>query len=211
MSATAKRSRRERAAAHAREDIIEAAARVFAKKGYAASGVQEIAAEAGFGAASLYSYFKGKRAIYDALRDLVVSEILELFERPLPSGLSLEQRLEFVVHEQLSWTDQRRDQLVALMNPPPPEEDSEDTDPPPDFIGLSAGYFAAACAAYPEHPALAHMAPEEAGYALWGLIHGYFMRWIAQGEHVQPLSAEAGKIVRVFCYGAAGCQPAEPA
>jgi hypothetical protein len=61
-------TRRERAAEHTREDILVAAARVFARKGYAAAGVQEIAAEAGFAAASLYSYFKGKRAIWDALR-----------------------------------------------------------------------------------------------------------------------------------------------
>jgi AcrR family transcriptional regulator len=210
VSAVAKRSRRERAAAHAREDIIEAAAQVFAKKGYAAAGVQEIAAEAGFGAASLYSYFKGKRAIWDALLEQITTELVELLGRPLPSGLSLEQRLEFIIHEQLSWTDQHRSQILAIMNPPAPEPEDDEKDPAPDFTALSAGYFAAACAEYPEHPALAHMAPEEAGYVIWGLIHGYFHRWIAQGDASQPLSNEASKIVRVFCRGAAGARDPEP-
>ncbi|MCB9656669.1 MAG: TetR/AcrR family transcriptional regulator [Sandaracinaceae bacterium] len=209
MSAVAKRNRRERAAAHAREDILDAAASVFAKKGYAAAGVQEIAAEAGFGAASLYSYFKGKRAIWDALLDVVTHGILELFERPLPAGLSLEQRLEFILLEQLSWIDQHRTQIVAVMTPPPAEVGDDEKDPPPDFTALSTGYFASACAEYPDHPALADMAPEEAGYVLWGLVQGYFARWIAQGDTSQPLSAQAGKIVRVFCHGAIGARAVE--
>jgi AcrR family transcriptional regulator len=114
-------TRRERAAEHTREDILVAAARVFARKGYAAAGVQEIAAEAGFAAASLYSYFKGKRAIWDALRDKIIAEFEALMEKPLPAGLSLEQRLELVLSEQLGWAEGRRDEFVAVMSPPPAE------------------------------------------------------------------------------------------
>jgi len=207
-------TRRERAAEHAREDILVAAARVFARKGYAAAGVQEIAAEAGFAAASLYSYFKGKRAIWDALRDKITAELEALFDKPLPAGLSLEQRLELVLSEQLGWAETRRDELVTVMNPPPADT-AEDAKTPeecdPDFIARSADYVASICAEHPDHPALAGMTLEEAGYVLWGLSNAYFMRWIARGEGATPLSQHASKIVVLFCRGGAGLTALPPA
>ena len=203
-------TRRERAAEHTREDILAAAARVFARKGYAAAGVQEIAAEAGFAAASLYSYFKGKRAIWDALEAKVTAEFDALFDKPLPAGLSLEQRLEFVLRDQLGWAEGRRDELVTLMNPPP-SDGGEDTKPPErcstDFISRSADYLASICAEHLDHPALAGVPPEEAGFIMWGLSNAYFMRWIARGADATPLSQEAGKMVALFCRGAGGLPP----
>ncbi|MBK6575933.1 MAG: TetR/AcrR family transcriptional regulator [Sandaracinaceae bacterium] len=200
-------TRRERAAEHTREDILVAAARVFARKGYAAAGVQEIAAEAGFAAASLYSYFKGKRAIWDALRDKIIAEFEALMEKPLPAGLSLEQRLELVLSEQLGWAEGRRDEFVAVMSPPPAEaSDGEPSaqDCDPDLIARSADYVARICAEHPDHPALQGLTEEEAGYVMWGLSNAYFMRWIARGEAATPLSHEASKIVTLFFRGCAG-------
>ena len=96
------------------------------------------------------------------------------------------------------------------MNPPP-SAGGEDTKPPErcstDFISRSADYLASICAEHPDHPALAGVAPEEAGFIIWGLSNAYFMRWIARGPDATPLSQEAGKMVALFCRGCAGLPP----
>jgi AcrR family transcriptional regulator len=47
----------------AREELLAAALRVFARRGYAAAGVDEIAAEAGYSKGALYWHFAGKEEL----------------------------------------------------------------------------------------------------------------------------------------------------
>jgi len=69
MSAEAEEPRRHRltraeAKARTRELLLEAAARTFARKGFAGASVEEIAAEAGFTVGALYSNFAGKEELF---------------------------------------------------------------------------------------------------------------------------------------------------
>ena len=52
-----------------REQVIEAAARVFARRGYHRATVEEIASEAGFTIGALYSNFSGKEELFMAIAD----------------------------------------------------------------------------------------------------------------------------------------------
>ena len=63
-------SRRERRAARRRAQILDAAARVFARKGYERATTREIAAEADVSEGNIYNYFASKR---DLLLNLVSS------------------------------------------------------------------------------------------------------------------------------------------
>jgi AcrR family transcriptional regulator len=60
--------------ARTRERLIEAAARVFARRGYHQATVDEIASEAGFTVGALYSNFSGKEALFLAIADHQVEE-----------------------------------------------------------------------------------------------------------------------------------------
>lgn len=51
----------------ARDELLTAALRVFARRGYRAAGVDEIAAEAGYSKGALYWHFAGKGELLDAL------------------------------------------------------------------------------------------------------------------------------------------------
>jgi AcrR family transcriptional regulator len=51
----------------AREELLSAALRVFARRGYRAAGVDEIAAEAGYSKGALYWHFSGKEELLTAL------------------------------------------------------------------------------------------------------------------------------------------------
>lgn len=57
-----------------RERLIDAAAKVFARRGYHPASVEEIAAEAGFSTGAVYSNFDGKEELFLALADREVAE-----------------------------------------------------------------------------------------------------------------------------------------
>src|SRR5947209_2500039 len=60
--------------AETRERLLEAAARVFAQRGYHGASVEEIAERAGFSTGALYSNFEGKEDLFLALFDQHVAE-----------------------------------------------------------------------------------------------------------------------------------------
>ncbi len=60
-------SRRERERRQRRKEILEAALKVFAKKGYHQASMQEIAREAEFAVGTLYRFFPSKKALYEAM------------------------------------------------------------------------------------------------------------------------------------------------
>jgi AcrR family transcriptional regulator len=66
-------TRKERQA-QTREDLVAAAARVFARRGYHKATVEEIAAEAGFSTGAVYSNFDGKEALFLAIADRQVQD-----------------------------------------------------------------------------------------------------------------------------------------
>jgi AcrR family transcriptional regulator len=53
----------------ARDELLSAALRVFARRGYGQAGVDEIAAEAGYSKGALYWHFSGKEELLMALLD----------------------------------------------------------------------------------------------------------------------------------------------
>ena len=57
-----------------REELVAAAAKVFARRGYHKATVEEIAAEAGFSTGAVYSNFAGKEELFLALADREVAE-----------------------------------------------------------------------------------------------------------------------------------------
>jgi len=71
--------RRERVQALAREDILDAALRCFAQHGYAHTKIADIAAAAGYTAASLYTYYPGKKEIFVAAADHFVAGVEQSF------------------------------------------------------------------------------------------------------------------------------------
>lgn len=65
--------------AKTRADLLEAAARVFAQRGYDAASVTEIAEEAGYSHGAVYSNFEGKEELFLALyEEWVARRVAEL-------------------------------------------------------------------------------------------------------------------------------------
>src|SRR3954467_15375435 len=83
---TAKRLDRRTSAARAegragRDELLSAALRVFARRGYRAAGVDELAAEAGYSEGPLYWHFSGREELLTTLlEERVDAPMRERFE-----------------------------------------------------------------------------------------------------------------------------------
>jgi len=138
--AAGQRLTRAESKARTRERLLDAAARTFARKGYAGASVEEIAQSAGYSIGALYSNFGGKQELFLELmsgrasrRQAMVAEILQadddpaeaiagLLERtgsPDPDLMAL--RAEFWLYAVRNpeamgaLTAQRREQIDALV------------------------------------------------------------------------------------------------
>ena len=74
-----------------RDRILEAAARLFAERGFAAASMSAIAREADLTTGALYGHFEGKTelllaVVEQALRELPMTRMLEAADRPVPGA-----------------------------------------------------------------------------------------------------------------------------
>jgi AcrR family transcriptional regulator len=106
---TQKLTRRKREYLTRRADILSAAEKVFAAKGFYGSSMDEIAKRAEFGTGSLYKYFRGKRDLYFSLIDEKVEEITRLARVELRKDKSSIDKLESMLHLQLAFIQRNRD------------------------------------------------------------------------------------------------------
>lgn len=108
-----------------RDRLLDAAARVFARHGYAAGTTNRIAEEAGASVGSLYQYFPNKDAILVALARRHVTVGAELLTARLAGseGLPLADRLEAVIDAvvEAHAEDPALHQVLFEQAPRPPE------------------------------------------------------------------------------------------
>ena len=78
-----------------RQQLLDVASRVFAARGYAATGMRDLAAAAGVSTGSLYHYFPDKRTLFEQLVEQTVDADLAHLEEALGSApRSTPERLE---------------------------------------------------------------------------------------------------------------------
>jgi AcrR family transcriptional regulator len=111
-------ARRERAREHARREILLAAADVFARRGYAAATLLELAEAAGYAAPSLYRYFASKEEIFRSIVDLVVGELDATFEAPVDPAQPLAERLEALLASQARVVESLRSAFEVINGSP---------------------------------------------------------------------------------------------
>jgi TetR/AcrR family fatty acid metabolism transcriptional regulator len=92
-----------------RERILLAAVRVFAKKGFHATRVSEIAAAAGVADGTIYLYFKSKDELLVALFEDRVDRLLTFLEAELPLKASAPEKLRRIIDLQLQLLEGERD------------------------------------------------------------------------------------------------------
>ena len=101
MSAAQPSNARSKAQADKRRMILDAAVRVFARQGFHACRVSDIADEAGVAYGLVYHYFASKEEVLDTLFrdrwDVMLEMIREVDARPIPVREKLEEIVSFIV------------------------------------------------------------------------------------------------------------------
>lgn len=191
--------RRERAIARTREEILLAAADAFARAGYRAATVREIATAAGYTPAALYTYFKGKQELCEALIGLVTTEFLRTFAEPLPAGIPFRQKVEVVLRRHLELLDRRRGVMSALFDLPAGTLCKGALSPLTGFE-LRVGHFADWMRANATAADLGGHAPEHAARFLMGIGMAFFKGWLSAPERT-PLVERVPLILDLFFHG----------
>jgi TetR/AcrR family fatty acid metabolism transcriptional regulator len=92
-----------------RERILSAAVRVFAKNGFYATRVSEVAKAAGVADGTIYLYFKSKEELLVSLFEDRVERLLSYMKKELPKNASAKERLRAVIEMQLGLLEGERD------------------------------------------------------------------------------------------------------
>jgi TetR/AcrR family transcriptional regulator, fatty acid metabolism regulator protein len=92
-----------------RERILDAAVRVFARKGFHATRVSEVAKAAGVADGTIYLYFESKEQLLVSLFEHRVERLLDYLETELPRAPSASQRLQRIIELQLGLLEGERD------------------------------------------------------------------------------------------------------
>jgi AcrR family transcriptional regulator len=90
---------RDKRAAETREALLAAAARLFLEKGWAATGMRDVAAEANVSTETVYAHFTSKRGVLRAVIDVAVvgdDQDVALAERPEFTALGRGRRADRV-------------------------------------------------------------------------------------------------------------------
>ena len=110
-------SRRQRQAAQTRADILQAARRLFSARGYAATTIEAIAAEAEVAEATVYAGFGSKRGILLAFQQLM-EENADLGERrsAFHAAASPAEQIAVAVSISLSFPARHADLIAVLLS-----------------------------------------------------------------------------------------------
>ena len=97
-----------------RTRIMEAAAAVFAQKGFQRATVREIAAQAGIAPGTIYLYFENKRDLLVAIADHLISQPLD---QVLSRGAEMDAQtlMAAILRERMRFARQNRALLKALI------------------------------------------------------------------------------------------------
>jgi AcrR family transcriptional regulator len=108
-------TRKQEAAAQRRYAILEAARTVFARQGYANTGVEDIAEQAGIGKGTLYLYFPSKEQIYLAAL-LEEARRLDAESRAaMAAADTWQEKLRAFVEVRLRYFDEHQDFMRIYM------------------------------------------------------------------------------------------------
>jgi AcrR family transcriptional regulator len=98
------------------EQMLDVAARVFAKHGYHAASMDEIAAAVGVSKPMLYAYFDSKEGLYLACIDRAGQDLLESMRRAAGVNVPPEERLWAGILAFFEFVDERRAGWSVLFN-----------------------------------------------------------------------------------------------
>ena len=197
-------TRKEREFLSRRQEILAAATRIFAQKGYHGAAMSEIAREAEFSTGSLYNFFKNKEELYFTL----LKDKIEIIEREMDEiyslELGIEDRLGRFVERVLSFVERERDFFRIFVEQRTTFENSakgELADIIHDKYEGYLGRMVQLMAAGVREGFFKELRPEELALSFIGIMNGFILIFVNQDDATE-FSSKAPLILDLFFNGA---------
>ncbi len=107
-------SRKEREKLFKKHEIISAAAKLFANKGFDKTTLDEIASASEFGKGTIYNYFSSKEEIFTALLEDITTQYLEFLKKNIDSTISLKDLVEQIATNIFSFYVNHPEEFVLM-------------------------------------------------------------------------------------------------
>ncbi|WP_165985284.1 TetR/AcrR family transcriptional regulator [Streptomyces sp. YIM 98790] len=162
-----------------REAILSAAVRVFARHGFAAGRIEDVAREAGVAKGSVYLYFDSREELLRAAFEGLAARSAEVLEEAVAGGGPAAGRLAAMVRAVMALLARERDLALVLL-----DVWSADRAGQPQPLDLAAFYreyrgaVAALLAEAARDGAALPVAPEQHAAVLVGAIEGCLLQWL---------------------------------
>ncbi|MCP2519486.1 TetR/AcrR family transcriptional regulator [Candidatus Aminicenantes bacterium AC-335-K20] len=98
-------------------DILEAAKKLFAKKGFSLTTVDEIARESAFSKATIYHYFRSKGEIFMEIIRKEYEKFMEKLESIIKSEMGFEEKMKKIISHWLEAHDLNRNFISIFFSP----------------------------------------------------------------------------------------------
>ena len=186
-----------------RERIMRAAIKVFARNGFYATRVSEIAKAAGVADGTIYLYFENKDDVLISVFEDRITKLLGVLRDEIEVADSFEAKLRAVVERQLGLLETQRDLAeVVTVNLRQSSRLLKQYAAPlfTEYLDLIAKVIADGQAAGIVDPDLS---PRIVATGLWGALDGIALTWALGGKSTKPeaLRRGASQIASVFLEG----------
>jgi TetR/AcrR family fatty acid metabolism transcriptional regulator len=194
VSETAKpKKKRKGASADKRERILRAATRVFAKNGFYATRVSEIAKEAGVADGTIYLYFENKDDVLISIFQDRIGALIEILQEIAARPIPVEERIRTIIEMQLGLLEEQRDLAeVVTVNLRQSSRLLKQYAAPlfTQYLELIAGVVADG---QREGVLRSDVSPRVAARALWGALDGLTVTWALGTPDQAPQPAQLRK------------------
>jgi AcrR family transcriptional regulator len=115
MHASIRKTKQEVVSEFRRNEILDAARKIFAKKGFADATMDEIAAACGLAKGTLYLYFKSKRDVYLKTLQHGITELLERVTENMHGVTGVRAKLRANIATRLQHAEDNRDFIKIYL------------------------------------------------------------------------------------------------
>ncbi len=182
-----------------RETILQVASRLFARQGYTATSIRQIAEETGIGKATIYHHFPDKQAIAWALLERHAAKIQEMLNK-VQAEPEPRQRIQTAVEESLRFLNESSAILQIVRREIPGGR----TQMQKDLVSFFRTYIRLLEDAVRQGQAQGIFRPMDAtetARVLLRMIQGTFSMTYLTGERTQEPEKAAATLLDVFFHG----------
>jgi len=193
-----------------RERILAAAVKVFAKHGFYATRVSDIAREAGVADGTIYLYFKNKDDVLISIFDDRIRRLIEVLQREIASCDTTEERLRRIIEIQLGLLEEERDLAeVVTVNLRQSSRMLKQYATPlfMEYLGVIASVIADG---QREGSVRSDVSPRLAARSMWGGLDGIAVTWALADGDPANLRTAAKQFASLYWAGLASAPAQNP-